>query len=312
MTVRRDHHAIKALSQCYGPTIASTIQNLPFFHITEEIEKKFTSPLLLNEEGQRRQLPKYTIKLNDYEEVEILLPFKSFTIWIDGIGYFIIQYSIDKSKPSWLVSNIIDKQLAKLMAVKMPTTQLDGVVLNQHLEIYNRNPNGDTEGKIKFDYAQTPDEKRNKELAEVLSELNIDTKLKLDQFKATLQIIEFILSFFKWAEYENRFLMKHRTPTTPKDIKSVKKKPWLRTDVNHYVYLNQFPSDHSKSSSKRGSGSSKRGHNRRAHWRYLKADCYKQTKGKRIRVKESWVGPTETTYHGSTYTVLLEGEKDDY
>lgn len=315
MTLRKDHNVIKDIHFRYGATTANQIQNLPFFHITKEIENKFTSPMFLNSEGQQRQLPEYVVGIEEKEEIETLLPFKKFAMWIADLGYFIIEYTQpdNTTEYDWVILNAIDPHTAKLLNKQLNGHGSDlydhtkGILLHSKIKLGNVNSNNKLLGTLVFGLVPTDDKKLNDHFAQSLSELNSDSELLASQAKGFAAIIEFILSYFKWAECENQFLMTRQTKPTKSDIKSAKKKPWLRTDVPHYIYLNQFPSDHHKSSSTGGDGSSKRGHNRRAHWRYLKSDRYTHAQGKRIRIKESWVGPTETTYHNSTYTVLLEG-----
>jgi len=308
MNSRQDSHAIKALTKRYGIETAVSIQQIPFFHITKEVEKEFTSSILLNDEGQRRQLPEYIVRADEQEEIEVLLPFKYFTLWIDDIGYFIINYNTKHETPIWEVSNVLDEHLAKMIDATTPDADMEGMLLTQDLFIKKRAASGETTGNITFGFHKTDDDNLNQRLSKILNGIHNETSIKKAQMKASLQTIEFMLSYFKWAEQQNKFLMQRQAPTTKHDAKAIKRKPWLRSDVSHYVYLNQLPTDHHKSSHQGGDGSSKRGHNRRAHWRHFTADRYKSAKGKRTRIKESWVGPTQTTYHGSTYTVLLQGD----
>jgi hypothetical protein len=125
--------------------------------------------------------------------------------------------------------------------------------------------------------------------------------------------LQYFLSFFKWAE--GMHMVEVRKKPNQEDLKHKAKgykKPWLRSDLPHYVYLdapksvrdghgNYVPSDPTHSV---------RGHNRRAHWRSLTNPRFRNHPmyGKRIRVKATWVGPTEWTVGDTIYTV--KGDKN--
>ena len=306
--LRKDSAVIKAISKRYGPMEALRHQQRPFFYIDNEAEKQFTSPVVLNNEGYPRQLPKYSVNCTaeNNEEIDLLLPYHDFNVFIEGVGYFMITKGSDDT--SWRMANVLDKlavNLLELTHLKTPS-ELEGVVLIQDFLMGSENKFSKPYHHD-FDYLPTNNIKLDGAIIKHLTEMATDKSFRQKQFIFAIRTIEYVLSYFKWAETQNLFLVRQQPISTKQDIKTAPKKPWVRKDTPHYIYLNQLPSHHHKTSNKGGDGSSKRGHNRRAHWRYLKADCYKEAKGKRIRIKESWIGPTETTYHGSTYTVLLEG-----
>jgi hypothetical protein len=47
-------------------------------------------------------------------------------------------------------------------------------------------------------------------------------------------------------------------------------------------------------------------HFRRAHWRFLRADRYKQKRGQRVKVRSHWVGPMDSEADGARYQVILD------
>ena len=55
-----------------------------------------------------------------------------------------------------------------------------------------------------------------------------------------------------------------------------------------------------------GNGSSKAPHERSGHYRTLKADRYKENRGKRIWVKPTWIGPSEVINGTKKYKVRLD------
>lgn len=297
MTLRQDHEVIKALSKYYGAKKATKIQNLPFFFINEEQIKQTTyEPSLINDD------PHLSLT-EDTDLINKLLPFHNFTYMTPTLVYYLIEHH--KTSPTtWTVSTIMDDKIV----TNLNSKEIKGAMLSVRFRI-------DKKQNILEDlkFITAPDN-TNKKLEHIINSTTNTFLINCDNILTDLRhAIESIITVFHWSEIHHKFLIRKQssTPYTPREIKTAKKKPWLRTNLHHYIYLNKLPSDHPTSSKPSGDGLSKRGHNRRAHWRYLKADCYKQAKDKRVRVKETWVGPTKTTYHNSTYTVLLEENKND-
>jgi hypothetical protein len=52
-----------------------------------------------------------------------------------------------------------------------------------------------------------------------------------------------------------------------------------------------------------GTGTPKQSHRRRSHWRTLRLDYYKEP-GRKVLVKEAWVGPHEWEQGGQRYRVI--------
>jgi hypothetical protein len=106
---------------------------------------------------------------------------------------------------------------------------------------------------------------------------------------------------------EERPAQQPRKPRPDKD-----KKPWC------YMYLPRvilLPPQHlaaprtpssapQGSPPEEGSHMGKRPHQRRSHWRTLRSERYGQNRGRRIRVREAWIGPREFCMNGNVYRVI--------
>jgi hypothetical protein len=77
------------------------------------------------------------------------------------------------------------------------------------------------------------------------------------------------------------------------------------TSKHHYVYLDGPPARVMTDTELGEVTIHRRGHHRRAHWHRLSHERFKNHPmyGKRIRVKASWIGPTEWIDEGKIYTL---------
>lgn len=90
-----------------------------------------------------------------------------------------------------------------------------------------------------------------------------------------------------------------------------KARPWLRPDLVSIEFLNRLPTE--RSASKEHQGGSHRSpvrHKRRAHYRTLRAEKFKNHPlygvEKAVPVKPAWVGPTQSIVQQKEYRLLTE------
>jgi len=148
-------------------------------------------------------------------------------------------------------------------------------------------------------------------------ETSIPDYPKIDEEKISLPFIELIkydyanlVRFFAEVESRDKYPVRVRQKTTKQDKKSYKRKPWLCTNHPRILFLNRLPieADPSGDSGSNQGAKDKHarsGHMRRGHWRRLNHERFRHHPqfGSRIRVKPSWVGPTNTEFQGATYTL---------
>ena len=95
---------------------------------------------------------------------------------------------------------------------------------------------------------------------------------------------------------------------TPKQRKKQRKTnqqcPWLDESLPRVILLGPTQQCLAHGRHQGGSHASPIPHQRRAHWRTLQADRYGANRGKRVRVRASWVGDQEWIHHGSVYRLI--------
>ncbi len=94
------------------------------------------------------------------------------------------------------------------------------------------------------------------------------------------------------------------TPTArPKPSTLDKKRPWRRATGPNILFLDKMPSHVSEAT---GTGSSKRSHRRRGHWRTLSHPKYRHHPQyqEKIWVKPAFIGPVEKVYQGNMYRLI--------
>lgn len=304
--MRHDHQVIKNIHKLYGAKLALNLQKLPFFYINEEVENCFASYQQRNAEGYKKQFPEYEVRLLDFEEIGRIMPFPMVVVMDHDIGWQAIDW---KGNGKWSVTLCIDRMLND-MGINVPP----GALLEFDL-VYSPAIPGEKQSMLSIDGSLLINEGTNR-----LEGLPVDMQNRLFKMVATnheflggmskhlTRNLHYFLSFFKWAE--GMHMVEVKKSPNQEDLKQKAKgykKPWLRSDLPHYVYLDA-PKTVRDSSGTYVSGDpthSVRGHNRRAHWRSLTNPRFKNHPmyGKRIRVKATWVGPTEWTVGDTIYTV---------
>lgn len=99
-----------------------------------------------------------------------------------------------------------------------------------------------------------------------------------------------------------------------KAAKTAQKKPWLREGLPSIILLDPTQAKaYGHRINRGGSHASPIPHQRRGHWRHLKADRFKSKRP--VWVRPAWIGDKEWVFNGNTYKVLsLQGSdivKDD-
>jgi hypothetical protein len=99
-----------------------------------------------------------------------------------------------------------------------------------------------------------------------------------------------------------------------RSAKAREKRPELREDVPHWIYLDPLRAREYQREARDDQGgthASPVGHWRRGHWRTLRAERYSAEKrGTRLRIKPMWVGPTEWLHEGARYRVVPSYEHE--
>lgn len=296
--MRHDHNVIKAIAKLYGTETARKIQELPFFYISPDIEKQFTSTENLNSEGYGLQLPEYVVPIYEQDEIERILPFREFTLMDHNIGWWYVRYL---GGNSWKLTVAVDPEAAARIGM-VPV----GLLITTHITFVERQDNDlivDAQmGIVDPPHVVIPD---------IFKQAITITKdaTGIESMKSVGRNLEYYMSFFKWADTKHMVRVQPKPST--QDLKSEKhgdKKPWTRTDKPYYIYLDA-PTPETTSGHGTGSTSGhRRGHHRRAHWRTLNHPRFKNHPqyGAKIRVRPTWVGPTEWVVDGKTYTVMTQ------
>lgn len=308
---------IKEVSKLFGLNVGRTLQALPFFYVSEDVESNFCSRERINEQGYGKQYPEFVVPMTDYEMVDDLLPFHNFSIMDHQIGWHSVHWLKDGL---WRITICMDRQLSDLGIPIPPGSLMHVAMLVSPLADM---PPEDPEETIYYDaeirchLLAREDTKMppgiSSEMAESLNSMFMDEKFRTTMSKQMVTNISYFLSFFKWAEGMHMVEAKKRP--TKQDLKTAakgNKKPWTRGDMPHYIYLDAPHSTSGKGEHTPGeSGRKVRGHHRRAHWRTLRDPRFKNHPkyGIPMRIKQMWVGPTDWTVGDTIYTV--KGELND-
>lgn len=82
------------------------------------------------------------------------------------------------------------------------------------------------------------------------------------------------------------------------------KKPWLRDDLPRTIMLDLTSAKRYGHPNRGGTHASPHPHQRRGHFKTLRAERFGENRGKRIWTRPAWVGDREWIYNGATYKVL--------
>lgn len=133
---------------------------------------------------------------------------------------------------------------------------------------------------------------------------------ELDALKAYANTVHTAISYMYWAQEQDLYPIEVRgVPHSPK-YGAASKKPWTREDLPRTIFLNRLPSDTPSCST--GTGTTKSGHPRRGHWHRLMHERFRNHPkyGSRIRIRPTWVGPTNASYRGHVYKLIQEPYSD--
>ena len=116
---------------------------------------------------------------------------------------------------------------------------------------------------------------------------------------AALAVVSHILYGFEYA-------VQVRPATTPTKRTKPSLKPWTREDLPRVILID--PADtgryRTETGSADGSHASPRPHARRAHYRTLRAERFKENRGRRIAIRQAWIGDAQWEHAGQIYKVL--------
>ena len=117
---------------------------------------------------------------------------------------------------------------------------------------------------------------------------------------------QLLLDVFLYSKYGEKHAV-YKTPAKPKPKVRTQlnsKRPWTTATGPHILFLDKLPIKSSEGST--GTGTPKKPHKRRGHWRILQDPRYRHHPqyGKRIYVKPSFIGPEQTEYEGNIYKLI--------
>lgn len=115
-----------------------------------------------------------------------------------------------------------------------------------------------------------------------------------------------VLALFCYAEENQQRLVKVVDQPAVKDRKTARKSTNTKYGAkSHYIYLDGPPAHVVNQEADGEAKRSVRGHARKAHWRRLTHPKFKNHPkfGQRVRVRATWVGPTEWADQGKIYTL---------
>ena len=280
--MRRDTTLIKAIYRELGKEEVDRYLAKPFFDVADTFDKQ------LAKDGKDSSLslaPEYIPVWTDFSEVLGLLPFESFNIFIPNVGlYTINEVYVNKGQYYVDVTNYVDADAHKRTGIAIGSKLRSLVTIKPNIL--------SSSVGIALLYLTVDDEDVP------ISQLDSVP----DQFaKSIVANFEYILAYFKFVQSTDLYMVERSKPTTIRDLRAAKKKPWTRKDLPSIVYLNQMPSE--KKESQGGTHASPKAHQRRGHWRKLEHERFKNHPkfGQKIRVKPSWVGNKEEIVNGTIY-----------
>jgi len=119
----------------------------------------------------------------------------------------------------------------------------------------------------------------------------------------TLGFLHYVFLYSKYGE--KHAVEKVPSKAKPRRINSLNvKRPWNTATGPHILFLDRLPTKQKEEC--KNTGSSKKPHRRRGHWRILNHPKYRHHPqfGKKIYVKPSFIGPNESEYEGNTYRLI--------
>ena len=131
---------------------------------------------------------------------------------------------------------------------------------------------------------------------------SIDKGLKEHAAMAT----QLLLDVFLYSKYGEKHGV-YKTSAKPKTKVKTQlnsKRPWTTATGPHILFLDKLPTN--QPNAEAGTGTPKKPHRRRGHWRILQDPRYRHHPqyGKRIYVKPSFIGPQQAEYEGHIYKLI--------
>ena len=111
---------------------------------------------------------------------------------------------------------------------------------------------------------------------------------------------------FLYSKYGERHAVEKTSAKPKPKVKTQlnSKRPWTTATGPHILFLDKLPTN--QPNAETGTGTPKKPHRRRGHWRILQDPRYRHHPqyGKRIYVKPSFIGPQQTEYEGNIYKLI--------
>ena len=111
---------------------------------------------------------------------------------------------------------------------------------------------------------------------------------------------------FLYSKYGERHAVKKTSAKPKPKVKTAlnSKRPWTTATGPHILFLDKLPTN--QPNGETGTGTPKKPHRRRGHWRILQDPRYRHHPqyGKRIYIKPSFIGPEQTEYEGHIYKLI--------
>jgi hypothetical protein len=311
--VREDHDIIRALYNAQTPDIFQKYLAQPFIVPSGSFYEYVHS-----------NYDKYIFDTEFFpEEVTVadlksILPFYQFIFWAaleEGVALSTGVKNAD-AIPIWLefhVDSVTDETplwrcpFTRHFVINQPEAYGAIVSLNAPFGAnIDNNNNDDAPTETVFDATVTyKNKEKGQLLAEKLRETFEEQAYVRNAWDNLWQAQHFAMSFFVWVHRNDLYHVEQQYPQKKKKkgARQTPIKPWKRTDHPRTLFLQSMPGQTHESS-----GNSSRhvsGHMRRGHWRTLVNPRFRHHPqyGKRIRVKPTWVGPTNTTYQGARYVL---------
>jgi len=224
-------------------------------------------------------LDQFKLDWTDTPEILGLLPFKQFHAWMPDISLYTL-YSL----------KFIDGEY-EICFVNYTDSSMNAPIATQVISTITVIP---TKNKLGVDLHLKSFSVNGENFLSSLS-----GEGRSDYTKAAYRNMEYILSFFKYTQSNDMYMVERSNRRSARDARS--KKPWTRNDLPSIVYLNQLPSERKEHQG--GTHESPRSHQRRGHWRNMVHERFKNHPkfGQKIRIKPSWVGDTKAVVNGVIY-----------
>lgn len=306
--MRHDHAVIKNIHKIYGDYFAKSVQSMPFFYVSDDVERHFCSPKHLNAQGHMRQYPEYQVDLMDFEEIDRLMPFPMINVMDHDIGWHNIDWH---GNGQWKIMICMDVMLEHI-GVPIPPGTLIGVEVEFHGKVDETTYDAAASTSLLVDQTTNRIPGMSLEWQNKFSEMLDMDRFRVDIVKHLTAGLHYFMSFLKWAQTQHLVEAKPANPKNGLGTKTAVRKPWLRDDLTHYIYLDA-PQRVTDSQPRNGDPTyTVRGHHRRGHVRRLANPRFRNHPmyGKYIPVRASWVGSKEWTVNGTIYTVKGDIDED--